>query len=359
MYLLLNHEELVIGLARRMLAQHLKKIQPEWTATNEYLAKIQRKQDKSGLIEIDFATVNEYLKKDIQSYYDRVITEYKKKYRPLVTWLSNNFDRVDVNRRYLLDSYINSNAKHFVKTVGQQLTSDPVWVIPGDHVPNHQSVLIRGTDPQHQLLLQYRLANRLPFWFVDSGYTNFITGKKQWHRLVANHIHHKPIKTRYYPADRLHLLASLPAPWRDSGDAILVVENSSKHHELFGTTLEAWRENIIQQLSQHTDREIVFRPKQNDRKTRDSLYQHLMDCNYYCVITDASTSAVEAVWAGIPIITLNRHISTPVACTELSEINNLYRGPIGNWLCALSYSQFTTKELYNGTALELIEKYHV
>jgi len=63
------------------------------------------------------------------------------------------------------------------------------------------------------------------------------------------------------------------------------------------------------------------------------------------------------VWAGIPIITLGRHISTPVACTELSKINDLYRGPIGNWLCALSYSQFTTKEFYNGTAFELIEKY--
>jgi hypothetical protein len=357
MYLLLNHEELVIGLARRILAQHLKKIQPSWTDTNEYLVKIQKKQDKSGLIEIDFATVNECLKKDIKPYYDHVITEYKKKYRPLIAWLSNNFDRVDINRRYLLDSYINSNAKHFVKTVGQQLTHQPVWTIVGDPVPDNQPVVIRNII-NNEALLQHRLANRLPFWFIDSGYTNFITGKKQWHRLVANHIHHKPIKTRYYPADRLHLLASLPAPWRDGGDAILVVENSAKHHELFGTTLEAWRENITQQLSQHTDREIVFRPKQDNRKTRDSLYQHLMDCNYYCVITDASTSAVEAVWAGIPIITLSRHISTPVACAQLSEINDLYRGPIGNWLCSLSYSQFTTKELYNGTALELIEKYH-
>ena len=50
MYLLLNHEELVIGLARRVLAQHLKKIQPGWTSTNEYLAKMKKKQDKSGLI---------------------------------------------------------------------------------------------------------------------------------------------------------------------------------------------------------------------------------------------------------------------------------------------------------------------
>jgi len=103
----------------------------------------------------------------------------------------------------------------------------------------------------------------------------------------------------------------------------------------------------------------MFRPKDLDRKTRDNLYEHLQESDYYCVITDASASAMEAVWAGIPIITLGRHISTTVARTRLSDINDLYRGPIGNWLCALSYSQFTEKELYNGTALKLIKKYHV
>ena len=192
---------------------------------------MKKKQYKSGLLEIDFATVNEYLKKDIQLYYDRVITEYKKKYRPLLAWLTNNFDSVDVNRQYLLDSYIKSNAKHFVKTVGQKLTSDPVWVIPGDQVPDHQLVLFRG-HPTTQYLLQHRMTNCLPFWFIDSGYTNFITGKKQWHRLVANHQHHKLDANRYYPADRMHMFESLPATWRDGGDAILVVENSARHYEL-------------------------------------------------------------------------------------------------------------------------------
>ncbi len=357
MYLMLNHDELMIVLARHMLAHHLKKIKISWTNTNEYIGKMKKRQNKLGLLEVDFATVNEYIKKDLKLHFDHVISQYKQKYRPLVKWLVDHYDAVPIDRHYLLDSYVKSNAKHFVKTLGQQLTSDPVWVITGDPVPDNQLVLFRG-HPTTQYLLQHRMANGLAFWYIDSGYTNFITGQKQWHRLVANHSHHELDETRYYPADRLHMFQSLPAPWRQTGDAILVVENSARHYELYGTTLEAWRENIIQQLSQHTNSEIVFRSKQDDRKTRDSLYQLLLHSNYHCVITDASASAVEAVWAGIPIITLNCHISTTVARTELSQVNNLYRGPIGNWLCALSYSQFTTEELYDGTALELIKAYH-
>jgi hypothetical protein len=208
-------------------------------------------------------------------------------------------------------------------------------------------------------VIQHRLANRLPFWFVDAGYTNFITGKKLWHRLVENHIHHSLSKKSYFPADRLHLLPGMPTPWRNSDGAILVVENSEYHYQMFGTTLSAWREQVRTELEKYTNRTVAFRPKELNRKTRDSLYDILKNSDYYCVITDASTAAIEAVWTGTPIITLGRHISAPVARTRLSDVNDLYRGPIGNWLCALSYSQFTEKEMYNGTALHLIKKYHV
>jgi hypothetical protein len=151
----------------------------------------------------------------------------------------------------------------------------------------------------------------------------------------------------------------MPAPWRDNGDSILVIENSKYHYQMFGTTLEEWREKMRIELQKYSERAVIFRPKDLNRKTRDNLYEHLQNSNYYCVVTDASCSAIEAVWAGIPIITLNQHISTPVARTSLADIDNLYRGPIGDWLCALSYSQFTKKEMYNGTALKLINKYHV
>ena len=357
MHLLLNHDEVVIGLAKRILAQHLKKIKPTWANATAYLEKTNKRMEKSGLIEIDFSTLNNCLKQDVQEYKDSVVAEYKKKYRPLIRWLSENFKNLNVDRDYLLSSYVNSNAKNFVKTLGQQLTDQPTWSLPTDNIPDDQTVVLRNII-NNESVLQHRLQNQLPFWFVDTGYTNFVTGKKLWHRLVENHIHHTP-RMEYFPADRLNLLPSMPAPWRDNGDSILVVENSEYHYQMFGTTLSAWRTQVKAELEKYTNRTITFRPKDLDRKTRDSLYDILKNSNYYCVITDASAAAIESVWAGIPIITLGQHISTPVARTDLSDINNLYRGPIGDWLCALSYSQFTEKEMYNGTALRLIKKYHV
>jgi hypothetical protein len=356
-YLLLNREEVVIGLAKRILAQHLKKIHPTWANTTAYLEKTNKQMEKSGLIEINFATLNEFLKQDVQEYKDSVVVEYKKKYRPLIRWLGENFERIKVGREYLLNNYVDSRAKNFVKTLGQQLTDTPVWVLPGEPIPDDQTVVLRNVI-NNESVLKNRLEHHLPFWFVDTGYTNFLTGKKLWHRLVENHIHHTP-QMSYFPADRLHLLPSMPAPWRDSGQSILVVENSEYHYRMFGTTLSTWREQVKAELEKYTNRTITFRPKELNRKTRDNLYDILKNSNYYCVVTDASAAAIEAVWAGIPIITLGRHISAPVARVNLSEINNLYRGPIGDWLCALSYNQFTEKEMYNGTALKLIKKYHV
>jgi len=357
-YLLLNYDEAVIGLAKRTLAQHLRKIEPAWANTVAYLEKTSRRMEKSRLIEIDFATLNSLIRQDVEEYKDSVVAEYKKKYRPLICWLAENFKNINVDRDYLLSCYINSTTNNFVKTLGQQLTDRPVWALPGDLIPDDQTVVLRNII-NNQSILKYRLVDHLPFWFIDSGYTNFVTGKKHWHRLVENHIHHSLSKKSYFPADRLHLLPSMPTPWRDGGDAILVVENSEQHYQMFGTTLSAWREQVRTELQKYTDRSVIFRPKELNRKIRDNLYEHLQKSNYYCVITDASSAAIEAVWTGIPIITLGRHVSTSVACTKLSDINNLYRGSIGNWLCALSYSQFTEKELYDGTALKLIKKYHV
>jgi hypothetical protein len=356
-YLLLNREEVVIGLAKQILAQHLKKIEPAWTNTVAYLEKTNKRMEKSSLIEIDFPALNGLLRQDVQEHKDSVVAEYKKKYRPLIQWLGENFERLNVDRQYLLNSYVNSNAKNFVKTLGQQLTDTPVWALPGEPIPDDQSVVLRNII-NNESVLKTRLEQHLPFWFVDTGYTNFLTGKKLWHRLVENHIHHTP-QMGYFPADRLHLLPSMPTPWRNNNGAILVVENSEYHYQMFGTTLSAWREQVRTELEKYTNRTVTFRPKELNRKTRDSLYDILKESDYYCVITDASAASIEAVWAGIPIITLGQHISTPVARTELSAIDNLYRGPIGDWLCALSYSQFTEKEMYNGTALRLIKTYHV
>jgi hypothetical protein len=152
----------------------------------------------------------------------------------------------------------------------------------------------------------------------------------------------------------------MPVPWQREGSRIVVVCASDNHHLIQGTDLETWQRQVKQELRQHTDRPIEWRKKQQTRKTRTSLFEDLQnDKDVYCVISDSSAAAIEAIWLGIPVITLSRHISGAVARNDLSQINDLYRGPIGDWLCALAYSQFTKKEMYNGTALKLIKEYHV
>lgn len=358
MYLVLNREEAVVGLAKQLISEHLNQLRPSWANTAQYLDKMQLRQVKSGLIEVDFATVNQLLRQDVECYKDEVVGAYKNKYRPVIRWLANKFDDLGIDHQYLIDLYLKSSKKDFIKNLAPQFTDDPIWTISGDPIPDDRNVLIRNIL-NNETLLQHRMANQLPFWFVDTGYTNFLTGAKTFHRLVANHIHHALGKKIYYPADRLHLLPSMPSPWRRDGEAVLVIENSQSHHQLFGTSLEQWKHRVLAELQLHTNRPVVFRPKNPDRKTRDNLYNHLRESDYYCVVVDASCSAIEAVWAGIPVITLNQHISQSVARTRISDINDLYRGSIGNWLCALSYSQFTKKEMFDGTALELTKRYHV
>ena len=144
MHLLLNHDEVVIGLAKRILAQHFKKIKPTWANASAYVEKANKRMGKSGLIEIDFPALNVLLKQDVQEYKDAIVVEYKKKYRPLIRWLAENFKNINIDRDYLLNSYINNNSKNFVKTLGQQLTDTPTWTLPGEPIPDDQSVVLRN-----------------------------------------------------------------------------------------------------------------------------------------------------------------------------------------------------------------------
>lgn len=126
-----------------------------------------------------------------------------------------------------------------------------------------------------------------------------------------------------------------------------------------GFTLEEWRKHILTTLRQYTQRPIEFRSKNSDKKTRQSVFDLLNQTKeYYCVVSHSSSAAIEAVWTGTPIITLGQHVSAPVARNDLSQINDLYRGPIDEWLAALTYHQYTYEEFKNGTALKLSRMYN-
>lgn len=356
MQVIVNREELVEPLARRILTQAYKQRPIQYAELDAYVDKSQKRLDKTGLLDINFGEVNNLINRALTNYTDQLITGYKAQYRPLVNWLADRYPSLPVSVDQLLEWYADPDHKGFTKNIARHMAADVQYTATDDY---HEPALIRNIINNEQSIRSRILAGR-PFWFTDAGYTNFIAAKgKPWHRLCRNHIHQN-LSHMNFPADRLRLLESMPQPWRTTGNKILVVESSDYHHRMLGADRNSWRDHVTNELAKHTDRPVEYRAKVMDRKGRDSVYDLLMSStDYYCVISDSSAAAVESVWAGVPIITLNRHITTAVARTQVSDINNLYRGPIGDWLCALTYSQFTKKEMQNGTAWRIIEKYHV
>jgi hypothetical protein len=113
------------------------------------------------------------------------------------------------------------------------------------------------------------------------------------------------------PADRLKNFTSFPQPWRKGGSKILIVEPGEFAAGIFHVEAKSWGQQVAEELKKHTDRPIEFRSKTN-KKTRKSLYQQLLTGDYYCTVSINSNSAIESIWAGIPAITLDKHVSNSV-----------------------------------------------
>lgn len=298
------------------------------------------------------------VERDLKEYLGLAKVHVQKKRNQYYKIIHKNLDFF-LNRlgyEQVLEKYRKSRQSNgFVKSTGLHIDKHAELVRRADFNNVNEDCLLRNTVGNEQFLIS-KLDNKLPFWFIDSGYTNFIEPNKKWHRLVRNHLH----CGKYFdaPVDRLGMFKTFPQQWRSSGDKILIIEPGPFAASIFHVNIDLWKMQVTEELRKYTDKEIIFREKA-PKKTRDPLYKHLCNEDYYCVISINSNAATEAIWAGIPVITLGQHISNPVSRNSLFEINNLYRGSLAEWLAMLSYSQFTYDELINGTAVNILRTYHV
>jgi hypothetical protein len=304
------------------------------------------------------------LKQKLRRSVEQDTSEYFKFVNSMIKFQKErHYDFVHSNIEYFIEKigeekifelYRQHQKKNFVKNVGLRIDDQAEFIRRKNFNDYEGDCLIRNTVGNEDLLIT-KIDKTLPFWFIDSGYTNFLEEYKTWHRLVRNHLHYG--KFFDCPVDRLHIFKRFPKPWREEGHSILVVEPGPFAAGIFHVDLKTWKYEVEKTLKNYTDKKIVFREKA-PKKQRESLFQHLMEEDYYCLININSNAATEAIWAGVPAITLDLHITNPVTRNKLSDINDLYRPNLAQWLSMLSYSQFTFDELTNGTALEIVSKYH-
>jgi len=355
---LVNDQEIAEHLSRARLTKYLAYHQISWNKTDAYVASWQQQKKDNGSWNFDFVQFHSAIQQDLNAWQDEIRTLYKKHFRPLVNFLHPRLAELNMDRK-LMELVQHSKNFGMIQTLGQRLSKNSKLITARQNQDSSKPVLIRNIILNEEILRQ-RISGNQPFWFLDTGYTNHLHDKKLWHRIVANHVHDIPDLTRSWPSDRLRTLPSFPRPWHGKGSRILIVENSPSHYRLYGDDIQAWRTRIAQELDQYDNTMEREWYAKNNKKERVSVYRYLEQDpkSWYCVITDCSAAAIEAIWLGIPVITLRRHITAPVARDTISRLHDLYRGSMGDWLCALTYSQFTVAELRDGTAHKILRRYH-
>tara|TARA_R110000868_G_scaffold177743_2_gene416782 strand:- start:351 stop:1457 length:1107 start_codon:yes stop_codon:yes gene_type:complete len=329
------------------IQDHLSK-KAKWKEPNRKLEPDEKKKFKDKLLKA--------VRKDLDEWVE-VVNKNKGGIR------DNYFHAIHNNIEYFIDAfgideifakYKVAEYKNFVKGTGAHLGAglDNEFIRRKEFTSFTDDCLIRNTVGNEDLLVS-KIDNNYPFWFIDSGYTNFLESNKKWHRLVRSHLHYG--KSFDAPADRLGNFKKFPRPWRKDGEIIYVIEPGPFAASIMHVDLKTWKYDVAKELRKYTDKRIRFRSKA-PKKKRTDLHKELLNDDYYCLVNINSNAATEAIWAGVPAITLDTHITNPVTRNKLSDINNLYRDNIGSWLCMLSYSQFTKEELLNGKAASVVKR---
>jgi len=173
--------------------------------------------------------------------------------------------------------------------------------------------------------------------------------------------------------DRLEIeMKRLRKPTSDGH--ILLAGSSQKFYDYFGCGNERrFHAKMVRRIKRFTERRIHYRPKPSyEKRTGEgeelltlgaarfsSPYEKIADAlvNAHVLVTFASNAACDALFSGVPAITLGPHISNPVAGDSLSLVNNppfpekdeRYR-----WACKLAYEQWTLEEMRSGEMWEYL-----
>lgn len=181
------------------------------------------------------------------------------------------------------------------------------------------------------------------YYRIDHAYL----GRRDYFRLTKNDFQPAGVVER--PADRWEALKTRyrlkVGPWKQ-GKNVVVALSRPETYRFFG--VEGWPDSIANEIKKHTDRPVVIR----DRDAPGTIGAEFGKA--HCVVTYASNSVIDALLAGVPVITLGPSIARPMGHTEVSRIESpLYPENREEFFRHMAYCQFTPKEFADGTALRV------
>lgn len=233
---------------------------------------------------------------------------------------------------------------------------DALRKLPDDIIP------FIGCTPELRPICQEWQENGRTWGYWDRGYMRrvFATdlprgdngGYYRWH---INSFQMKRIID--VPDDRF-LSMNIPLwGWSRPGEHIVVASPSPTYEKFH--RIQGWTERTISQLKELTDRPLIVRDKEMQRRASDHMangrFLHDDLKGAHALVTHGSIAAVEAVIMGCPVFVDSSSAAALVGLTDLRQIEDPIYPSRLPWVRSLCYNQFNEKELVDGTLWRLIQ----
>lgn len=185
-------------------------------------------------------------------------------------------------------------------------------------------------------------ARGIPHYWIEGPYI-----KKPGHFRITKNANQAPYKLYEKPRpgvlDGVHV-----APWRMlDGFRKIVFCVAADDMAEFNPAVRQWEADVLDYLESVRRIDDVILRRRTEKKP---LQEDLADAE--CLISYNSIAAVDSLLAGVPVI-----VSPESSCYAFSRWNmlNLWRGSREPLLNLISWNQFSTEELADGTAWERVK----
>jgi hypothetical protein len=249
------------------------------------------------------------------------------------------------------------------------LLSFPEWKNEGKR-PKADAVVIVSMNANRVPIYRHFRDAGLPVLYIDKGYVRLpwdsaVDVKTKYWRFAVNGVQPDAYLAGLEPDVAKWLSMGVPLEQGGDGDCVLLAGSTNRYHSWYGLPEpKPWAMEVLTEIRRHFRGTVLWRPKPSQFKRgiafdlpgcETDRLKHGLPLSLRrarLLVTHGSAIACNAVWAGVPAVTLGPSVANPV--TSRSVLQGL-TDPVRpgerellEWCGRLAACQYTLAEMRRG-----------